>query len=206
MLSCQLCCTIWGLRLTSLEPYDIFQHWYFVSNIGLCALVSTLFHNLGIKVYKLGTDKFPHWYFVSNSCSRVNSVSQGLQAWDYMINSNICILFPILDYVLSYQLFHNLGIMVKSHIGILFPILDFMLSCQLCFTILGFRFTSLGLHDKFQHWYFVSNIGLCALVSTLFHNLGIKVYKLGTMVNSHVGILFPILDFMLLCQLSQSWD
>ena len=112
-----------------------------------------------------------------------------------MINSHIGILFSNIGYhALISTLFHNLSF----NIGILFPILDFMLSCQLCFTIKVYK---LGIMINSHIDILFSNIGFHALVSTLFHNLGIKVYKHGIMIGSNIGVLFPILDFMLSCQL-----
>ena len=81
----------------------------------------------------------------------------------------------------------------NSHIGILFPILlDYILSHTTLSQLWDYDLQAWDC-NQFPHWYFISNIGLRA---TLFHNFGIMIYKVGTVTNSHIGILFPILDYV----------
>ena len=76
------------------------------------------------------------------------------------------------------RLFHNLGIMiykvgtVTPTLAFSIPIVDYMrLSQSRDYDLQGWDY------NQFPHWYFIPNIGLRA---TLFHNLGIMIYKLGT--------------------------
>ena len=56
-------------------------------------------------------------------------------------------------------------------------------------------FHKLGTMTNSHTGIFVSNIGFHALVSTLFHNLGIKVYKHGIMIGSNIGIFVSNIGF-----------
>ena len=87
------------------------------------------------------------------------------------------------------QLIYKVGTVTNSHIGTFISNrgLRATVSQSWDYDLQGWD------RNQFPHWYFIPNIGLRA---TLFHNLEIMIYKLGTVTNSHIGILFPILDYV----------